>query len=125
MHFWGVTDLWITSSNPCAYSPFISKTPLTSLDVKDLPEHNWLITADVTSLYTVILNISGIHATKEALHEFRPNPHVKPSNDSLIQLLEFVLAKNKFKFNGQHYLQVGGTSMDTKDAPSYAKQLHG
>ena len=55
----------------------------------------------------------GIHAAKEALHEFRLIPQVKPSNDSLIQLLEFVLTKNNFTFTREHYLQVGGTSMGT------------
>ena len=57
---------------------------------------------------------------KETLHDCRPNPQVKPSNDPLIQLLEFVLTKTNFKFNGEHYLQVGGTSMGTKTAPTCA-----
>ena len=69
---------------------------------------------------------SGMHAAKEALHEFSHNPKVKPSNDSLIQMLEFVLTtKNKFKFNGEYYLQVGGTSIGTQTAPSYANTYMG
>ena len=84
-------------------------------EVKQQPENTWLETAYVVWLY-VIHNAAGIHAAKEALHEFRPNPQVKPSNDSLMQLLEFVLTKNNFKFTREHYLQVGSTSMGTKTA---------
>ena len=73
----------------------------------------------------VIPNVSGIHAAKEALDEFRSNPKIKPSKDSLIQLLEFVLTQNNFKFNRQHYLQVGSTSMSTKAAPSYVNTFTG
>ena len=47
---------------------------------------------------------SGRHAAKEALREFRQNPNVKPSNDSLVQLIEFVLTKFNFQFNGDHDL---------------------
>ena len=82
-------------------------------EVSDQPANTWLVTGDVISLYTMIPNASGLHAEKEALHEFRLHPQVKLSNDSLIQLLEFVLTKNNFKLNGEHYLQVGGTSMGT------------
>ena len=92
-------------------------------EVKHLPEKTWLVTAGVTSLYTMIPNASGIHAAKEAFEELRPNPKVKPSNDSLIQLLECVLTKNNFKCNGEHYLQVGDTGMGTKTA--HSQYLHG
>ena len=94
---------------------------LTTLeDFHDLPTDTWLVMADVVSLYTTIPNASGIHAPNETLQDLKPKPKVKPSNDSIIQLLEFVLTKNNFKFNGQHYLKVGGTSMGTNAAPSYA-----
>ena len=53
-------------------------------EVNELPEETWLVTADVTLPYTVIANISCIHAAKEAFHEFRRNPKVKASTDSLI-----------------------------------------
>jgi hypothetical protein len=45
---------------------------------------------------------------------------VQPTNESLIKLLELVLTKNNFQFNGQNYLQIGGTAMGTKLAPGYA-----
>ena len=46
-------------------------------------------------------------------------PGVKPSNESLLKLLELVLTKNNFQFNGQNYLQTGGTAIGTKAAPDY------
>ena len=61
----------------------------------------------------------------EALQEFRPNPLIKLSNDLLIQLLEFVLTKNNFQFNGDHYLQIGGTSMGTQTVPAYVNVFMG
>ena len=48
------------------------------------------------------------------------SPHEKPSVESLIELLEFVLKFNNFQFDGKDYLQVGGTAIDTKVAPSLA-----
>jgi len=35
-------------------------------------------------------------------------------------LLELVLTKNNFEFNEEHYLQIAGTAMGTRVAPSYA-----
>ena len=36
-----------------------------------------------------------------------------------------VLRKNNFTFNGDHYLQINGTAMGTKMAPSYANIFMG
>jgi hypothetical protein len=78
-----------------------------------------LVTFDVTSLYTNIPNKEGIAAANELLQKCRSR-QFKPSNNSVIKLLEMVLTKNNFQFNGKHFLQVGGTSMGTKTAPAYA-----
>ena len=43
-----------------------------------------------------------------------------PTNQTLLDLLEFILKKNNFQFNGTNYLQISGTAMGTKVAPSYA-----
>ena len=85
-----------------------------------LPPNCILATLDVTSLYTNIPNEFGKQACKEGFDEFRPNPRAKPSNISLLKLMDLILTKNNFDFNGQHYLQTGGTAMGTKMAPSYA-----
>jgi hypothetical protein len=78
-----------------------------------------LCTIDVTSLYTNIPNKEGIEACKRILDLHR-SPDDKPSNENIIHLLEYVLYMNNFDFNGKHYLQVGGTAMGTRVAPSFA-----
>ena len=90
-----------------------------------LPPNCFLVTLDVTSLYTNIPNDEGLQAAKETLEANRPDPKLFPSNKSLFRLLDFVLTMNNFKFNGKHYLQKGGTAMGTKTAPSYANNAMG
>ena len=81
-----------------------------------------LATMDVTSLYTNIPHAEGIKACKEAL-DLRP---VKiPSTECLVILIELVLKLNNFTFNGKHYLQINGTAMGTRMAPSYANIFMG
>jgi hypothetical protein len=68
-------------------------------DIGTLPEDTLLVTLDVTSLYTNIPNDVGIQAARETLNKTRPQSGIKPSNVSLIQLLELVLTRNNFNFN--------------------------
>ena len=75
---------------------------------------------DVNSLYTNIPSDVGIRAARKILNKHRTEPNVKPTNSSIIKLLELVLKRNNFQFNGQNYLQIGGTSTSTKTAPSFA-----
>jgi len=84
-----------------------------------LPTDSLLCTVDVCSLYTNIPNDEGILACKKILDKFRPSSD-PPSNISIKHLLEHVLYMNNFDFNDKHYLQVGGTAMGTKVAPSFA-----
>ena len=78
-----------------------------------------LVTLDVSSLYTNIPNSEGCEAAYQSLLQTR-GLEANPSNLSLKELLAQVLTYNNFKFNGCHYLQIGGTAMGTKLAPSYA-----
>jgi hypothetical protein len=78
-----------------------------------------LCTIDVSSLYTNIPNQEGIEACSKLLRLKRPVTH-RPSNDSITEMLHYVLTKNNFDFNEKHYLQIGGTAMGTKVAPSFA-----
>ncbi len=43
-----------------------------------------------------------------------------PSNASIVGLLNIVLNCNNFQFNDENFLQIGGTAMGTKVAPSLA-----
>jgi len=74
---------------------------------------------DVSSLYTNIPNEEGIIACSRSLDAKRSDDS-KPTNKSLVELLRLVLYKNNFEFNKKHYLQVGGTAMGTRVAPSFA-----
>ena len=84
------------------------------------PKGDYIIgSLDVTSLYTNIPNSEGIKSIEKILNSSR-NRTEKPSNESLTKLLELVLTRNNFQFNGENYLQIGGTAMGTKVAPTYA-----
>ena len=50
---------------------------------------------------------------------------LNPTNSSLLKLLRTVLTTNNFKFDNKDFLQVGGTAMGTKLAPSFAKLFMG
>jgi hypothetical protein len=88
-------------------------------DVTDLLPGALLCTIDVTSLYTNIPNDEGISACKKILNKHRTFSNT-PSNETIASLLEYVLTKNNFDFDSKHYLQIGGTAMGTKVAPSFA-----
>ena len=88
-------------------------------DFDQTPDNTFLVTLDVSSLYTNIPNDLGIAACKEQL-EINQAGSKFPTNSSIIELLDMVLTKNNFCFNGLHFLQVGGTAMGTRLAPSYA-----
>ncbi|KAK3107779.1 hypothetical protein FSP39_022084 [Pinctada imbricata] len=96
---------------------YIKKTPS-----QNLPTGTLLVTMDVTSLYTNIPHEEGIEACRK-VWDLRQNK--RPSTESLVKLLERTLKLNNFMFNGDHYLQINGTSMGTKMAPSYANIFMG
>lgn len=74
---------------------------------------------DVSSLYTNIPNDEGIASSLKFLIENRGNGE-KPTPEALGSLLNLVLKCSNFQFNGKNFLQVGGTAMGTRVAPSYA-----
>ena len=84
-----------------------------------IPDTVILCTLDVTSLYTKIPNDEGIIAVSKILYH-NPDPFANPTNSSLCNLLKLVLNTNNFEFDNKHFLQVGGTAMGTKLAPSFA-----
>ena len=82
-----------------------------------IPENALLVTLDVSSLYTNIPNHEGILAVAEHL---RTDPEKQQIGPHLLKLLKLVLHSMSFSFNGDHYLQTGGTAMGTATAPNYA-----
>lgn len=87
-----------------------------------LPENTILVSMDVTSLYTNIPHDDGIAACKEAWEQRTVK---EPPTECLVEMLTMVLKHNNFTFNGDHYLQINGTAMGTKMAPSYANIFMG
>ncbi len=91
----------------------------------EIPDGRYILfTLDVTSLYTNIPQIEGVLAVLYFLEKHHPHG-VTPFNPSIPDLLELILKLNNFEFNGEHYLQIGGTAMGTKVAPSLANIFMG
>ena len=84
-------------------------------DLGVIPPESFLVTIDVTSLYTNIPHREGILACKDALEKRQTK---EPKTWILLRLLHFILAKTCFKFNDKYYKQISGTTMGTKCAPS-------
>lgn len=72
---------------------------------------------NVTSLYANTHYDECIEARME-VWEDRSIQH--PSAKSLLKILEHVLKLKNFILNGEHFIQISGTAMGTKMAPSYA-----
>ena len=85
-------------------------------DLPRLPPGYLLVTLDVTSLCTNIPHDEGISACMNALNT-RPSQH--PPTSDICQLIELILTRNNFIFNEENYLQLQGTAMGTRMAPSY------
>ena len=78
---------------------------------------------DVVSLYTNIPHDEGIRSIQDLLNSNRQNQ--LPTNANLIRLLEMVLKMNNFTFTNKNYLQINGTVIGTRVAPTYVKPIHG
>ena len=75
------------------------------------------VTLDVSSLYTNIPLKQGIEIFEAFLNN-RTDKSIP--TDFLISLLTLVLKCNVLVFNSQHYLQLIGTAMGTRVAPTFA-----
>ena len=94
-------------------SDFLQK--ISNIKIND---DDWIFTMDVMSLYTNIPHDERIKSMCDLLNSNRQNQ--LPTNENLIQLLEMVLKFNNFTFNNKNYLQINGTVMGTRVAPTYA-----
>jgi len=79
--------------------------------------HAFLVTGDVTALYTNMDINRSIEAVREI---FRQNPILGRPDEQLLQLLELSLKNNEFQFAGKLFLQILGTAMGKSFAPSLA-----
>lgn len=87
--------------------------------VKDLsvPLDSLFFTIDVESLYTNIDIPAGLATVKRFFQKF---PDRKRPDEEILKLLEINLKCNDFEFIGECYLQIKGTAMGKRFAPSYA-----
>lgn len=79
-----------------------------------------LVSADVSSLYTVIDHEEGAQACKEALNKRSMQEKRKLPSNFLYKLILLILKSNCFAFGKQFFHQQTGTAMGTPMAPSYA-----
>ena len=81
-----------------------------------LPPGTLLVIRDVSSLYTNIPHEEGIAVCEEFLNM---QDHLVPSTANICHLIRLILTMNSFSFNGNYYLQIHGTAMDTQMVPSF------
>lgn len=91
------------------FKAIISNTNINNTDL--------LVTFDVESLYTSIPISEGIDLIKQSLTN---NPLANRPDDDILRLLEITLRRNDFQFLNQTFLQIKGTAMGKKYAPSFA-----
>ena len=87
-----------------------------------LPEHTFLVSLDVTSLYTNIPQGEGINTVCRAYENFYGENNPIPTL-SLREILRLILQENSFEFDGKNYLQTHKTAMGPKMAVAFAKFL--
>ena len=98
---------------------FICDTPDFIGKIKDikLEPNDWFLTMDVTNLYTNIPHNESIEKVHDVIKE-RTNMY--PTNESILKMLSLILKYNVFRFEKDYYLQINGTAMGTRVAPTYA-----
>lgn len=82
-----------------------------------IPVNSYFFTIDVDSLYTNIDIKAGLKTIQNIFHKY---PDSKRPDRELLLLLQINLTKNDFEFDGEFYLQIKGTAMGKRFAPSYA-----
>lgn len=86
---------------------------------RDIRPTDYIVTADVSALYTNMNIDRTLRIVKIALNKTAGLFPNRP-DDHLLKLLELTLKGNDFEFNGQWFLQVFGTAMGKDYAPSLA-----
>ena len=82
-----------------------------------IPEHAYLVSLDVTSLYPSIPNHEGLKAVRKMMNKY-PDP--KRPDNIILNLLEICLTRNTFTFNGKNYIQTSGCAMGHPYCVAYA-----
>ncbi|XP_075462091.1 protein-arginine deiminase type-2 isoform X2 [Ascaphus truei] len=86
-------------------------------------DHFIWVTCDVTSLYTVINHDQGVEAIRRVLEQ--DDSLESGFREFIIEGIRYILTHNFFNYDNEYYLQVCGTAMGTRFAPSYANIFMG
>lgn len=86
--------------------------------------NSYLVTLDVSSLYTNIPHKEGLDACEFFLASDTCTSNRLPV-DGILSLIRLVLENNHFQFNNDNYLQKMGTAMGSPMAPAYASLFMG
>ena len=91
----------------------------------DFPKHRskdlFLVTADITSMYTNIPHQEAIDSIASIIEENRSTmPKITPHQNVIRMFLHFILKQNFFQFMDKFYLQKEGVAMGCNVAPALA-----
>jgi hypothetical protein len=92
---------------------------------KTVDNDSTLTTFDVTSLYTNIPHDLGYQAIEYWIDIHKDKIPAKFTKDFIMNSLKMILENNFFSFEDNIYLQISGTAMGTKVAPTYASLVMG
>ena len=85
--------------------------------------NSYLVTLDVSSLYTNIPHKDGLDTCRFFLSNTSASNDLPV--DSVLELIQLVLENNHFQFNRENYMQKVGTAKGSPMAPSYASLFMG
>lgn len=85
-----------------------------------IKENETFATFDITSLYSNISNELGREAIHYWIQTYPQTLHPRFNSDFILDSIQLVLENNAFSFGEKNFLQVQGTAMGTKMAPTYA-----
>lgn len=86
---------------------------------------DFLVTMDISSLYSNIDHDLGRKAIAYWLEKHPHDLHNRFTKSFVLESMEIILNNNNFLFDGQEYIQMFGTAMGTKFAPTYATLVLG
>ena len=93
------------------------------IEKKKVNKQTFLVSMDVTSLYTNIPQEEGITTVWRAYKNIHRNNTPIPTQ-YLKEMLSLILKENFFQFNGKIYLQIHGNAMGTKIAVAFAVNVN-
>ncbi len=92
---------------------------------REVPEECVILTLDVSNLYGSIPHDLGIKAIEYWVKEYPNDICGNFPKEFIIDGLKLVLENNIMTFDNKYYLQINGTAMGTKMAPTYATLIMG